>query len=424
MGIVLIIALFVLFIIGVPIAISLGMASSIAVVWSGEVPLNIIIQRTFTSMDSFPLMAVPFFILAGKLMETGGISKRLVHFANSITGHLTGGLGLVAVVTSMFFAAISGSSAATVAAIGSILIPAMIKQGFDRHTAGSIQAAAGSIGVIIPPSVPIILYGVVTGTSISDLFFAGILPGLVIGLGLMITVVIIAKKIGVKSSQKVSRAESFTAFKQAILPILMPIIILGGIYGGVFTPTEAAAVAVFYAFLLGAVIYKEITWKNILNILKESVLLTSIVMFIIANAGLFGWIITRENIPATVTNFFMSLTTSPILFVIIINVLLLIVGMFMETSAATIILAPILTPVAMSMGIDPVHFGIIMIVNLALGMCTPPLGVNLFISCEIAQVKLLHLAKAMIPFFVSLIISLLIISFLPALSVWLPELLN
>ncbi|MGG0716250.1 TRAP transporter large permease [Robertmurraya massiliosenegalensis] len=420
----LIISLFVFFFLGIPIAISLGLASVVAVWIDGGSSLLILAQRSFTSIDSFPLMAVPFFILVGTLMESGGISKRLINFANTLTGHFPGGLGIVVVVTSMFFAAIAGSGAATVAAVGSILIPAMVKKGYDRKFAGATQAISGELGVIIPPSVPLILYGVATGTSISALFMAGIIPGILIGSSLIFLVYYIAKKRGYKGVEKATSAEKWKAFKDAFLALLMPFIILGGIYGGVFTPTEAAGIAVAYAFIIGFFIYKEIKVKEIIPILTKSVITTSVVMFIIANIGLFSWILSREQIPQHVSAFFTSISESPVVFLLLINVLLLLVGMFMETGAAIIILAPLLTPVAMSFGVDPVQFGMIMVVNLAIGMCTPPVGVNLFISCQIAKIKLEEITKALIPFYIVMLICLLLITYIPGISTWLPNLLK
>ena len=421
MGTILIVSMLILFALSVPIAVSLGIASSFAIWIQDDLPLMVIAQRMFTSIDSFPLMAIPFFILAGSLMESGGISRRLVNFANALAGHMTGGLAAVAVVTSMFFAAISGSSAATTAAIGSILIPAMVNKGYRRDFAGAVQAASGEIGVIIPPSIPMILYGVVAGVSVGDMFIAGIFPGIMIGISLIITVYIISKKRGYKGSEKTSIKEKLIAFKEAFLALLMPVIILGGIYGGIFTPTEAAAVAVGYAFIIGAFVYKEILWKDVINLFGKSAVTMSIIMIIIANAGVFGWILTREQVPQLVAQTITSMTDSPIVFLLIINVFLMIVGMFFETSASIIILAPILAPIAMMLGIDPVHFGIIMIVNLAMGMVTPPLGVNLFVACQIGGLKLEQISKALIPFLLVLILDVLIISYVPAISTFLVE---
>lgn len=422
MGTFLIIAMLVLFAFSVPIATSIGIAAALAIYIQGDIPVMVIAQRMFASLDSFPLMAIPFFILAGTLMEVGGISKRLVNLANSMVGHMTGGLAAVAVVTSMFFAAISGSSAATTAAIGSILIPAMVSKGYRRDFAGAVQAASGEIGVIIPPSIPMILYAVVVGVSVGDMFIAGIIPGILIGLSLIVTVYIISKKRGYKGSEKATWGERFKAFKEAFLALLMPFIILGGIYGGIFTPTEAAAVAVGYSFLIGTFVYKEIKWKAVLELFSKSSVTMSIIMIIIANAGVFGWILTREQIPQLVAQWLTSMTQSPIIFLLLVNIFLMIVGMFFETSASIIILAPILTPIAVALGIDPVHFGMIMIVNLAMGMVTPPLGVNLFVACQIGGLKLEQISRALIPFLFTLIIDVLLISYIPKISMILLDL--
>lgn len=424
MGLILFAFLLLFFLIGVPIAVSMGFASAIAIWWEGNTPLIVLVQRSFTSLDSFPLMAIPLFILAGTLMEYGGISKRLIAFANALTGHFSGGLAVVTVITSMFFAAISGSSAATTAALGSILIPAMISRGYHKNFSGAVQSVSGELGVIIPPSIPLIIYGVATGTSIGDLFMAGLVPGILIGISLIITVIIIAKKRKYAKEEKKSGKELWIAFKDALLALLMPVIILGGIYGGIFTPTEAAAVAVAYAFIVGFVLYREIKLNQIIGLLINSVHVTANIMFIIASAGLFGWILTREGVPQEVAGFFMGISDNPIIFLLLVNVFLLIVGMFMETNASIIILAPLLVPVALELGVDPVHFGIIMIVNLALGMCTPPLGVNLFISAQIANIKLGQITKGMIPFYVAMLLMLLIITFIPQISMLLPNLLK
>lgn len=424
MGIILFLFLILFFALGVPIAISMGLASAVAIWIDGGTPLTVLVQRSFTSLDSFPLMAIPFFVFAGILMEYGGISRRLVNFANALTGHFSGGLAIVTVVTSMFFAAISGSSAATTAALGSILIPAMIHRGYHRNFTGAVQSVSGELGVIIPPSIPLILYGISTETSIGDLFMAGFLPGLLIAASLMITIFIIAKKRKYAKETRKSGKELWIAFKESFFALLMPVIILGGIYGGFFTPTEAAGVAVAYAFLVGVVIYREIKLKKIIHIMTQSVVTTSTIMFILASAGLFGWILTREGIPQTVAQFFMSISDNPIIFLLLVNVFLLIVGMFMETNASIIILAPLLVPVAMQLGIDPVHFGIIMIVNLAIGMCTPPLGINLFISAQLAKINLLQITRGMIPFYIVLIVTLMVITYIPQISMFLPNLLK
>ncbi|RNF39784.1 TRAP transporter large permease [Planococcus salinus] len=417
MATILVITLGILLVLGVPIAISLGLASVIAIWGVGDIPLVIVVQRMFTSLDSFPLMAVPFFILMGTLMEHGGISKRLIHFSQSLTGHITGGLGIVAVVASLFFGAISGSATAAVAALGAILIPAMIKQGYDSSNAGAIQAISGNLGIIIPPSIPLILYGVVTSTSIGDLFKAAVIPGILVALSILLLVYLTAKRNGnIEKLERSSPREVWVAFKDAIWAIIMPFIVLGGIYGGIFTPTEASIIAVVYSFIIGVFVYREINFKNILGIFTQAMKMSSIVMIIIANAGLFGWILSREGIFGLVTEFFLNLAPNVIMFLLIINLLLLIVGMFFETTAAILILAPLLLPAATAFGIDPIHFGIIMVLNLAIGLCTPPLGVNLFVACAIANVSLKRIAIATIPFLIILVLNLMVVSFIPGLS--------
>lgn len=424
MAAVMFISLLLLLFLSVPVALSLGLASSISIVSDGNMPLMVLIQRMFAALDLFPLMAIPFFILAGALMETGGISRRLVNFANSLVGTMTGGLAVVTVVTAMFFSAISGSSAATTAAIGSILIPAMVKKGYDVGFAGATTAVSGELGVIIPPSIPMIIFGISAGVSMTDLFIAGFLPGLLIGGSLILLVWFLAKRKGYQGETGITWPMRVKAFKEAILALMMPVIILGGIYGGIFTPTEAAVVAVLYSFIVGVFVYREVTWKHLVEIFSKSAITTSIIMIIIANAGMFGWILTREQVPQQVAGFFTSFSDSPIVFLLLVNVLLLFVGMFFETSASIIILAPLLTPIAVALGIDPVHFGMIMIVNLAMGMVTPPVGVNLFVACQVANIKLERLTKALIPFFFILILNILLITYIPAISTWLPSFLK
>jgi C4-dicarboxylate transporter, DctM subunit len=410
--------LIVLFFINVPIAVALGLASMIVLMIQDNVPLMVVVQKMFTSTDSFTLMAVPFFILAGKLMEVGGISKRLVDFAMTIVGRMHGGLAMVSVVTCMFFAAISGSGAATTAAVGAIMIPAMVQKGYDKSFSTAIQAAGGTIGVMIPPSVPMILFGVIAGASISDLFIAGILPGIFVGISLILVAYFISRKRGYGKEEKSSGKDIFTSFNRAILAILMPVIILGGIYGGVFTPTEASVVAVVYGLIVGLFIYKEIKWKDLPEVFIQSAVTSAVIMFIISCASIFGFILTREQIPLSITNALLAISDNPIIVLIIINVILLIVGTFLETSAAIIIMAPILLPVTTAVGIDPVHFGIIMVVNLAIGFITPPVGINLFVASNIANLRLEKIVRAIIPFLIILIIDIIIISFVPELSLF------
>ncbi len=427
------ISLFLMFFIGVPVAFAMGLASMLAMYQEG-ISLQVAVQRIFSSLDSFPLMAIPFFILAGTLMEYSGISQRLINLANSLVGRITGGLGMVTVITAMFFASISGSSAATVAAIGSILIPAMVRRGFPKNFSTSVQAVSGELGVIIPPSIPLIIFALSAGMSISigDLFMAGVVPGMLIATSLMLTIYIISKIKGYGKDMELSDADKelmslkgrLNALRQAILPLLMPVIILGGIYGGIFTPTEAAAVAVGYALFLGVVVYRTFTVNKIMEVLRNSVLSTAIIMFIIGNAGLFGWILTSKRVPYLVAEWFVSISDSPIVFLLLVNIILLIVGLFLETGAAIVIMAPILTPVAVMFGVDPVHFGIIMIVNLAVGMLTPPIGVNLFVACQVAGLRIEQILKPLIPFYLVLLLNIILITYLPQISLWLPNLLK
>ncbi|WP_026581975.1 TRAP transporter large permease [Bacillus sp. J33] len=411
--------LLVLFLINVPVAVALGLASMIVLMVQDNVPLMVIVQKMFTSTDSFTLMAVPFFILAGKLMESGGISRRLISFSSTLVGSLHGGLAMVSIVTCMFFAAISGSAAATTAAVGSILIPAMVKRGYDKSFSTAIQAAGGTIGVMIPPSVPLILFGVIAGASIGDLFIAGIIPGVFVGISLILVAYFISRKKGYGKEQKSSFKEVAAAFRSAILAILMPVIILGGIYGGIFTPTEGSVVAVVYGLIVGLLIYREIKWKDLPEIFISSAITSSVILFIISCASIFGFLLTREQIPAQISDGMLGITSNAIMILIIINVILLIVGTFLETSAAIVIMAPILVPIASAAGMDLVHFGVIMVVNLAIGMITPPVGINLFVASNIAKIRLEHIVRAIMPFIIVLIIDVLILSFMPSISLFL-----
>ena len=415
-------SLILFFVMNVPIAIAIGLASVAAILFSGSIPPIVVVQKMFTAADSFPLMAVPFFILAGSLMEFGGISRRLVEFANSIVGRFSGGLAFVAITASMFFGAISGAAVATVAAIGTILIPAMVRRGYDKPFATAVQATAGTLGVMIPPSIPMIIYGVLTGVSIGALFMGGILPGILVGLSLMFVAWLISRKKGYRGDEKSSLNRIWQTFKQAILALLMPVIILGGIYGGVFTPTEAAVVAVVYGFVVGFFIYRELNLSQLKDILVTTVVGTSMIMFIIATSSVFSWILTAEQIPQVVANAILSISKNPIIILALINLLLLFLGTFMETVAAIIILVPVLLPVITQIGVDPLHFGIVLVVNLAIGMVTPPLGVCLFIGCSIADITLEDITRAVWPFILIMIADVLLLTYLPWISTILPRL--
>ena len=416
------ISMIVLLIVGVPIAFVLCGSSIIAILSTGDIHNAIVIQRMFSGSGSFTLLAIPFFVLAGSLMSSGGISKRLVNLCNSLFGHISGGLAMVAIITCAFFAAISGSSAATAAAVGTIIIPEMLKHKYDKDFAGATVASSAELGVIIPPSIGLIQYGVATGTSISDLFMAGFLPGIFICLVLCVVAHFLCKKQGFEPSKKATRQEKIQAFKDAILAILMPVIILGGIYSGVFTPTEAAVIAVFYGLIVGVLVYKEIKLSDIPRILTDSAITMSTVLLIMSASTIFGWILTKLQIPQAVAKGFLGISASKYIFLLLVNVLLLFIGMFCEAGAAMVILAPLLAPVAQTLGIDLVHFGIIMMANLAIGMMTPPVGVNLYVVCDTAKVKIEGMFPYLVKYFLALVAGVLIITYVPQLSLLLVNL--
>lgn len=417
-------SLLVFFILKVPIGFSLILSSAITLIVCVETPLQIVPQRLFTATDSFPYMAVPFFILAGNLMSQGGISQRLVKFANSLIGHLSGGLGMVSIAACMFFAAISGSSAATTAAIGGIMIPEMVQRKYDRSFSAAINAAGGTIGVIIPPSIPFVTYGVLTDAPITTLFIAGFGPGILMGLALMTVVAWISRKEGYKEDRRAGLQEIFIGFREAILALLMPIIVLGGIYSGYFTATEAAVIAVVYALFIGIFVYKNLNIRNLTKIFADSAVSTAYVLLLIASASVFGWILTSNNIPRMIAETIISISSNRIVILLLINLLLFIVGTFLDTVAALIILVPILFPIATAIGIGAVHFGMIMCVNLAVGMITPPFGACLFVACGVAKIKLEQIVKSTIPFIIALIIVILLVTFIEPMSMFLPRLLG
>ncbi|APE30780.1 C4-dicarboxylate ABC transporter permease [Halomonas aestuarii] len=416
-------SLIILFSLGVPIAVSIVLASIIGIEFFTPLPLLLVPQQMFVGIDNFPLMAIPFFILAGNLMAAGGISRRLVDLAKSLVGGLQGGLAMTCVLTCMMFAAVSGSSVATTFAIGSILIPAMVKHDYPRPLAASIQASSAELGVLIPPSIPLILYGVSTDTSIGKLFIAGIGPGLLIGGALLLFLYLFCKVRGYGLRDREDRHDFPTAFKRAWAALLMPVVVIGGIYGGVFTPTEASAVAVVYALVVGGLIYRELPLSELFPIFKESVISTTAVMLIIAAAALFSFLISRSGLPGEVAAWVTQVFDSPIAFLLAVNVMLLVVGMFIETSAAILVLAPIFTPIAIQYGIDPVHFGLIVVVNLALGMFTPPLGVNLFAACAVAKLSVDQLLPWLMRFVLVVLACLIAITYLPWISLGLVDLL-
>jgi C4-dicarboxylate transporter, DctM subunit len=405
----------------ISVAVSIGL-SAIVGIHISDVNMLVAVKEMFGSINKFPLAAIPFFILAGNLMETGGISRRLVEFAKSLVGGVQGGLPMTCVLTCMIFAAVSGSSVATTFAIGAILIPALIKHGYPTPYAAALQATSAELGVVIPPSIPMILYGVSAEVSIGELFIAGIGPGLLIGGALMLFVHLYCRWKGWGKNDGDGRLSVGRATLQAGWALMMPVIILGGIYGGIFTPTEAAAVAVAYALVVGVVIHREIAISDLYAILKKSVVSSSVIMFIIANAGLFAYLITRAGVPDAIGHWLEAVLQSPLLFLLGVNLALFLIGMFIETSAAIIVLGPILAPVAMHFGIDPVHFGIVMVVNLALGMITPPFGVNLFAACTVAKISLDRIIGHLVPFVGVVLVCLMIITYSPVLTLGLRDL--
>lgn len=416
-------SLAILLVLNVPIAVALGLATTFALLQSG-LPLLVVIQRMVTSNDSFPLLAIPFFMLAGSIMTYGGVSKRLVAFADALVGWLTGGLGIVSNVSGMFFSAISGSSAATTAAVGSVMFPEMEKRGYDRSFSAAIIAAAGETGIIIPPSVPMVVYGVIAGVSIGDMFLGGFGPGILMGTTMAVLVYFVSRRHGYKGSSFGGLRKLGKSFLDALWGILMPVIILGGIYGGIFTPTEAAAFASLYGVLIGFFVYKDLKVSHFSKIMQSTIVSTAVVMFIMNSAGLFGWLIAREQIPDAFARFFVSISSNPTVFLMLVNVLLLFTGIFLNASAAITILAPILVPVAIQLGIDPVFFGVIVVCNLAIGCLTPPVGVDLFVASTISGVSMARLSRAIVPFLVVLIVDLVVLTYVPAITMWLPNLMR
>lgn len=421
---VLFVAVVVLLFFSVPVAVCLGFASLLALYVKG-IPLVNLAQSVYESLDSFSLMAVPFFILAGNLMQTGGISRRLIGLANALVGWFRGGLGSASVLASMFFATISGSSSATTAAVGSTLIPAMAKKGYPKNFAAATCAAAGELGVIIPPSIPMVIYGLVANVSIGSLFIAGFIPGLMIGLSLIVTIIVMARVKGFdvvgKQTFRQWRRELWKAFIDAFYALVMPFIILGGIYAGWFTPTEASVIAVVYGLLVGMFVYRELKWSDLLPIFSKSMVATSLIMLIVGYAAIFGYVLAVEQVPQNLGRAISQLSSNPIVFMLLVNILLFLVGTLLEAIVTIILVAPILAPVAATFGIDPVHFGIVMIVNVAIGMLTPPVAVNLVVACKVANLRMSQLTRPVCLYLAVLTLDVLIISYVPAISTWLPS---
>ncbi|RXT04796.1 TRAP transporter large permease [Ammoniphilus sp. CFH 90114] len=413
-------------IIGVPIAISLSMAAIGGLVaGSGTIPLTVISQRLFTAVDSFPLLAIPFFLLAGELMMVGTMAQRITNFAFACVGWVRAGLAQVSTLACMFFAGISGSGAADTVAVGKMMIPVMEKKGYDKGFASATVATAGTIAVVIPPSIPMIVYGVTAGVSIGALFTAGIIPGILIGLSIMALNYYIARKKGYDKEKGKFEVVTFRkSLKEGVWALMLPVIIIVGIRGGVFTPTESAAIAAAYALVVGMFIYKDLKLRDLPEVFMRAAIMTAMVMFIIAGANLFGWLLAAEQVPQKLAAWILALTDNKYYILMLINVVLFIAGCLLNASAAITILTPLLLPLAIGVGIDPVFLGLVMVVNLSIGLITPPVGLNLFIVQGISNISFGHLVRGVLPFILVLTIDLLIITYFPQLSMWLPNLLG
>ncbi|MDX9861762.1 MAG: TRAP transporter large permease subunit [Rhodospirillales bacterium] len=409
----------------IPIALALGFAAMVTIVFISDIPPSVVIQSIYSSTDNFTLMGIPFFMLAGNLMKTGGVSRRLVNFAKILVGSFPGGLGHVAIVTCMIFAAISGSGPATVAAVGLIMIPYMVEAGYDIRYASALNAAAGGIGVIIPPSIPMVLFAVIAEVSIAEIFAAGFLPGALIGLLLMAVNYAVSKRRGYRGEKVELSVRAFwRSFVDAFLSLMMPVIILGGIYSGIFTPTEAAGVAVVYGFVLGIFIYREIHWRELTTILLDSAVMSAICIIILAMVAPFGWVLTMENFAIKIAEMMSGLFNSQFTFLLAINCFLLFWGCFVSSTAALIILTPILLPIVDALGINIIHFGIIMVLNLELGMLTPPFGINLFIACGISKINIEEIVKPLMLFVAATLTGLFLITYVPWISLAVPRLMG
>ncbi len=416
---ILLVGLVCLFAVNAPIALAIGCSAVAAILFKGDLSLMMVVQRLYAGTDSFPLLAVPLFMFTGVLMEAGGISRRIIDFANALVGWLPGGMAAVAIVSAMFFAGISGSAAADAAAVGSILIPAMKNSGYDSDFAAAVQASGGSIGVIIPPSIPMIIFGFLTGASIGRLFAAGLLPGLLIGISLIVVSSVISKRKGYASSNKFSMSEVWRTFKRAFLALGAPVIILGGILGGIFTATESAAAAVVYALAVGMGVYRKIKPADLVGLFRDGAVTSAIVMFIIATASIFSWIAAMEDMPSQLAGALLGLTKNPVLLLLLVNAVLLIAGTFVETSAALILLVPMIAALVPGLGIDMIQLGAIVVTNLAIGMLTPPMGICLIVSGSISKDSLGAVSRRVLPFLAILLIDLLLITFVSPLTMWL-----
>ncbi|MEO7335806.1 MAG: TRAP transporter large permease subunit [Caldimonas sp.] len=412
--------LFVFMLIGMPVAVALGLSSLLTIMLFAHDSLASLALKLFETSEQFTLLSIPFFILAGAFMTTGGVAKRMIRFAVACVGHLRGGLAIASVLACMLFAAVSGSSPATVVAVGSIVIAGMMRAGYPQSFAAGVVCNAGTLGILIPPSIVMVVYGAATETSVGKLFMAGVIPGIVLGLMLIVAIVVLARIRNLPSQPRASIKEVAVAARDSLWGLMLIFIILGGIYGGVFTPTEAAAVAAVYAFLVAVFVYRDIGFRQIPDVLIDAVRVTAMLMFIVANALLFAHVLTTERIPQVIAEQIVSWGMSSWAFLIVVNILLLVAGAFMEPTGIILILAPILFPIAMRLGIDPVHLGIIMVVNLEIGMVTPPVGLNLFVTAGITGMSIGQVVRAALPWLSVLLLFLVIVTYVPQMSLWLP----
>lgn len=416
------IMLFVFMFLGTPVAVALGLSSILTILWFGNDSLTSLALKLYETSDHFTLMAIPFFVLAGAFMTTGGVAKRMISFATATVGHLRGGLAIASVMACVLFAAVSGSSPATVVAVGSIVIAGMVRSGYPQSFAAGVICNAGSLGILIPPSIVLVVYGAATETSVGDLFMAGVLPGILLGLVLMVSIYVVARVKDFPRQPRASFKEVLQTGRDSFWGLMLIVIILGGIYGGVFTPTEAAAVSAVYACFVAVFVYRDIGIRQIPEVLIDAAKVTIMLMFIIANALLFAHVLTTERIPQTIAEQIIAWQMAPWQFLIVVNILLLVAGMFMEPSGIILIMAPLLLPIATQLGIDPVHLGIIMVVNLEIGMVTPPIGLNLFVTAGITNMSIGQVIRAAMPWMMLLLAFLVVATYVPQLSLFLPQL--
>jgi C4-dicarboxylate transporter DctM subunit len=421
-GLIIFVLLMALMLTGMPISISLGLTVLVFFTTMTEVPIEAVAMKLFTGIEKFEIMAIPFFILAGNFLTHGGVARRMINFATSMVGHWHGGLALAGVLACALFAAVSGSSPATVVAIGSIILPAMVRQGYPKAFGAGVITTSGALGILIPPSIVMVMYSVTTNTSVGKLFMAGVVPGIMLAFFLGLTTWYLARKHGYPRLKKASWSERWHAFRKSAWGLMLIVVVMGGIYSGKFTPTEAAAMAAMYAFFIAVFVYKDLKLSQIPKVLLDSASLSAMLLYIITNAMLFSFLMTSENIPQQMAAWITGQGMGVISFLLVVNILLLVAGNFMEPSSIVLIMAPILFPVAMTLGIDPVHFGILIVVNMEVGMCHPPVGLNLYVASGITKMGISELTVAVLPWLGTMLAFLVLVTYVPQISLWLPNL--